>query len=498
MVITIVVTLYATRITLQALGASDLGIYYLVAGVISMLSFLNTAMAVSTQRFLSFYLGQKNRDILKEIFDSSIVLHMLVGIALVILLEIVGLFLFNGILNIPVDRIYAAKIIYQFMILNMFLTIVSVPYKAIINSHENMLAISIINILESIGKLIIALLIIRYTRDRLILYGFLLSVLTFLVFISMRQVSRTKYIECRGKIIFNKKNKFMKELSSFAGWNLYGILSGIFRGQGITLVLNHFFGTVVNAAYGIASQVNGQISNFSSNLLMAFNPQIMKSEGSGERERMLILSKTTSKFSFFILSFFTIPLIIEMDYVINLWLKEVPEHTIIFCQLILVLTLIGQLTIGLQSSAQAVGKIKVYQFVIGTINLSAPVIGFFFLKYGIWDAYIVIIVTIFVEIVAGISRILFLRYLAGMSIRSYVLDVIKPAILISLFVFFVTFEFNKLLVVHDFLRLVITVGLSSILLILGIYKFGLSTLEKKKILNLVGNLKRRISRSINN
>lgn len=290
----------------------------------------------------------------------------------------------------------------------------------------------------------------------------------------------------------------MKELSSFAGWNLYGILSGIFRSQGITFVLNHFFGTVVNAAYGIASQVNGQISNFSSNLLMAFNPQIMKSEGSGERERMLILSKTTSKFSFFILSFFTIPLIIEMDYVINLWLKEVPEHTIIFCQLILVLTLIGQLTIGLQSSAQAVGKIKVYQFVIGTINLSAPVIGFFFLKYGIWDAYIVIIVTIFVEIVAGISRILFLRYLAGMSIRSYVLDVIKPAILISLIVFFVTFEFNKLLVVHDFLRLVITVGLSSILLILGIYKFGLSTLEKEKTLNLVGNLKRRISRSINN
>ena len=187
-----------------------------------------------------------------------------------------------------------------------------------------------------------------------------------------------------------------------------------------------------------------------------------------------------------------------MDYVINLWLKEVPEHTIIFCQLILVLTLIGQLTIGLQSSAQAVGKIKVYQFVIGTINLSAPVIGFFFLKYGIWDAYIVIIVTIFVEIVAGISRILFLRYLAGMSIRSYVLDVIKPAILISIIVFFVTFEFNKLLVVHDFLRLVITVGLSSILLILGIYKFGLSTLEKEKTLNLVCNLKRRMSRSINN
>lgn len=491
MVITLIVTLYATRISLKALGSSDLGIFFLVAGVIGMLSFLNTAMAISTQRFLSFYIGKNDQEKLKEIFDSSVVLHLLVGILLVIILELLGIFLFDGVLNIPENRIASSKLLYHFMVISSFITVISVPYNAIINSHENMLLFSVLSIVESIGKLLIAFAITMYDNDRLILYGLLLTVLTFIIFFAKRQICNRQYIECKGKLLINKNNKvFIKEMFGFAGWNMYGTMSGVIRSQGITVVLNFFFGTVVNAAYGIANQVNGQLSYFSSAVLMAFNPQIMKSEGSGERERMLNLSKLTSKFSFLLLSFFTIPLIIEIDYVMKLWLDDVPEYTIIFCKLILFLTLINQLTIGLQSSAQAVGKIKIYQLVIGTINLLAPVIGFLCLKYGKWDAYIVIVVTIIVEVIAGIWRIIFLNKLSGLSIKEYVLEVLKPSILIFVIVYFITVFLNNIIHTPDFIRLLITTAISTVLLATGIYKFGLSEAEKEKILIIYKKIKK--------
>ncbi len=484
MVITLIVTLYATRISLKALGSSDLGIFYLVAGVISMLSFLNTAMAISTQRFLSFYLGKNNQEKLKEIFDSSIILHVLIGIIIVVILELLGIFLFDGLLNIPENRIVASRWLYHFMVLSSFITVISVPYNAIINSHENMVLFSVLSILESIGKLFIAFAISIYADDRLIFYGLLLTILTLVIFIAKRQICNNKYVECRGKLRLNKDLKFIKELFGFAGWNMYGTMSGVIRSQGLTVVLNFFFGTVVNAAYGIANQINGQLSYFASAVLMAFNPQIMKSEGSGERERMLNLSKLTSKYSFLLLSFFTIPLIVETEYVINLWLDDVPEYTIIFCKLILVLTLINQLTIGLQSSAQAVGNIKIYQLVIGTINLIAPVIGFLCLKYGTWDAYIVIVVTILVEIVAGIWRIIFLKKLSGLSINEYISEVLRPSVLISVIVYCITVFLNNQIDTSNFIRLLATIAISSVLLVIGIYKFGLSKPEKEKILSL--------------
>ena len=490
MVITLVVTLYATRISLKALGSSDLGIFYLVAGVISMLSFLNTAMSISTQRFLSFYIGKNDLNRLKEIFDSSVILHLIVGVVIVVLLELLGIFLFDGILNIPENRIVSSKLLYHFMVLSSFITVISVPYNAIINSYENMLLFSILSVVESVGKLLIAFSISLYADDRLVLYGLLLTILSLIIFIVKRQICNSKYDECKGKFIINKNKTFIKELFGFAGWNMYGTMSGVIRSQGTTVVLNLFFGTVVNAAYGIANQVNGQLSYFSSAVIMAFNPQIMKSEGSGEREKMLMLSKLTSKYSFLLLSFFTIPLLIEIDYVMKLWLDEVPEYTIVFCQLILILTLINQLTIGLQSSAQAVGKIRVYQLVIGTINLLAPIIGYLCLKYGHWDAYIVIVVTIIVEVIAGIWRIIFLNKLSGLSIKKYILDVLKPSLLISVSVYLVTALINYSIITTEFISLIITVGVSTVLLIAGIYFFGIDDFEKEKMLIILKKIKK--------
>lgn len=485
MVITLVITLYSTRLALSALGSSDYGIFYLVAGVISMLSFLNTAMAISTQRYLSFFMGKNEKKKLKDIFDNSVTLHLAIGLTIAFILEILGYFLFKGVLNIPENRIYAGKWIFHFMVISSFFTIISVPYDAIINAYENMLMVAVLSIFDAVGKLLIVLYISIYSNDRLILYGGLLAIETIILILIKRKYCNSKYEECKGGLKMRYEKKMLIEMFSFAGWNLYGTMCGVFRSQGVTIVLNYFFGTVVNAAYGIANQVNGQLSYFSSSILLAFNPQIMKSEGSGERDRMLSLSSLTSKYSFFLLSFFSIPLIIEVDFVLKLWLKEVPQYTVVFCQLVLVLTLINQLTVGLQSSAQAVGKIKLYQFVIGTINLMAPIAGFFALKYGKWDAYVIIIITIIVEIIAGIWRIIFLNKLAGLSISRYVKSVIVPTLLIFTIVFLITFLIHKNLFLNPFVKLIVITLISSSLLAILIYIFGISHKEREMFLSLL-------------
>ena len=488
MLITIVITLYSTRIALNALGSSSYGIFCLVAGVISMLSFLNTAMTISTQRYLSYYMGHEGILKLNKIFSTSVILHLIIGIFIVIIFEIVGFFLFDGILNIPKDSLYQAKYIYHFMVISSFFTIISVPYDAIINSHENMLFISILSIIESVGKLLIAFYILSLDSNRLIVYGGLLTALTIILIIVKRKFSLKKYIECRGVFKVKREKKMLKDMFSFASWNLYGSICGLARNQGIAVVLNYYFGTVVNAAYGIANQVNGQLSYFSASILLAFNPQIMKSEGAGDRERMLKLSALASKFSFYLLSFFSIPLIVEMNYVLHIWLGEVPEYAVIFCQLILLLTITNQLSVGLQSAAQAVGKIKLYQFAIGTINLFSPILGFFALKYGVLNASVVIIITIVIEFIAGSWRIFFLKSLAGLSIKKYLLNVILPCISIFIIVITASFIIHNILNISSFFNLVITCLSSSILISILVYTFGISKSEKQKLFSMLESL----------
>jgi len=488
MVITLVITLYSTRLALNALGSSDLGIFYLVAGVISLLSFLNTAMSISTQRFLSFNMGKKEINQLKEIFNSSVTLHLFIGIVVIILLEVSGIILFNSCLNIPPDRVNAAWLIFHFMAISAFLTIITVPYDAVINSNENMVLVAILGILDSIGKLVIAVFITYYQSDRLIMYGGLLSLLTLLIVIFKRIYCYYKYEESKQKFRISKNQEVLKELFAFAGWNMYGTICGIFRSQGITIVLNNLFGTVINAAYGISNQVNGQLSYFASAVLMAFNPRIMKSEGSGERDKMLTLSKLTSKYSFYLLAFFAIPLIIEIDYVLEIWLKDVPEYTVTFCQLILILTLVNQLTVGLQSSAQAVGNIKIYQLVIGTINLIAPILGYFALRYSQWDAPSIILITIIIEVIAGTFRIAFLKKLSGLSIKDYLKTVISPSVLIFSSVFLISWYINSFIQTSEFARLSITTIISSSLLLMLIYLVGMNKFEKSIFKNIFGKI----------
>ena len=490
MLLTMGVTLYSTRLVLNALGSTDYGIYNLVAGIIVMLSFLNTAMATSSQRYLSFHQGRKDLQKQKEVFTNSFFLHIVIGVLIVIGLEVAGLFLFDGFLNIPADRIESARIIYHYMAITVFFTVITVPFNGLLTAHENMLWVAFVNIVETLLKLGIALFLYTLSSDRLVVYGILTASIVVISFVLYSVFCFKKYPECTFKGVMKPEAGFVKELAGFAGWNLFGALCGMGRNQGLALILNLFFGTVVNAAYGIANQVGSQLQFFSRTMLRALNPQIMKSEGAGDRERMLRLSMMASKFGFFLLSFFAIPIIFEMKGILMFWLKEVPPNTVIFCQLILLGALANQLTIGLQSAMQAYGNIKWYQTIVGSVIILNLPLAYVLLKFFSVDAYIVLVSYVLIELLACFLRMVFVKYKLGLSFSIYIQKVylkellpILGCVLLNI-VMISVFAFSY--------RFVVTAIVSGIIYIGLIYLFGLEPNERSLIKNSFDKIRDKI------
>jgi len=486
MLITMFIALYATRLVLNALGAEDYGIFNLVSGVIVMLSFLNVAMTISTQRYLSFYIGVGDNEKLKQVFNSSVLLHFLMGITLVLIFEVVGLYFFDRVLNIPAARIGTAKIIFHFTVISTFFTIVSVPYDATLNARENMFLIAAIGIWEALAKLGIAIYLQYTGYDKLIIYGALTAGVTVISLIIKRTYCSSKYHEARVKVrkYFNKS--LLREMFSYAGWNMFGAGSVVARNQGLAMILNVFFGAIINAAYGIANQVNSQLSYFSVTMLQSLNPQIIKSEGMGDRPRMLRLAMIASKFSFFLLSFFSIPVIIEMPIILKLWLKNVPDHTIVFCRLIIIVSLITQLTVGLQVAIQSVGRIKVYQVVVSLLLMLNLPVSYFLLKAGM-APHVVLVSAICIEAVTCSYRVLAAHKLTGLAIGDY----LRKGVLTSLLPVVLAFGISLLpqLVMHPgFVRLLVTGAVSSLSIFICVKFLGLTAYEQEKIEGIIMKL----------
>lgn len=479
MLITVFISLYATRLVLNLLGAADYGLFNLISGVIAMLSFLNMAMTISTQRYMSFHLGTKDAHKLKVVFNSSVLLHFILGLALVVLFEVAGSYLFDHVLNYPPSRTTAAKLIFQFMVVSAFFTIISVPYDATLIAQENMVMVAILGIVESVGKLLIALCLPYLPYDRLIVYGGLMALLTVLLLVFKQVYCAVKYEESRIRIRQYFDPPLLKEMFAYAGWNMFGAGSFVARNQGIALLLNVFFGTIVNAAYGIANQVNAQLSYFSVTMLRALNPQIIKSEGSGDRPRMLRLAMIASKFSFYLLSFFAIPMMIEMPFVLQCWLKQVPAFTVMMCRLIIVATLINQLSSGIQVAVQSVGKIKRYQVVVSTMVLFNLPIAWLLLKMG-YPAATVLISAIGIEVVSGIYRMIAAKNITGLSPAVFTRQVIVKAmvpVLLSAGLACIP----QFLLEEGFIRLGITTLVSVVGMIAWIRLLGLTTDETAKL-----------------
>jgi O-antigen/teichoic acid export membrane protein len=475
MMITMGVSLYSTRLVLIALGSADYGIFNLIAGIIAMLSFLNAAMTTSTQRFLSVHKGKKDINMQKSIFTNSLILHLIIAIIIVAALEIAGFFLFNGFLKIPLDRIDAARAVYHFMSATVFFTIIEAPFTGTLNSHENILVIAAVSIIEILLKLTVAVLLFHVVvNDKLTFYGLLNPCITVFSFLLYATYCLIKYKEASLRHWHLANKDLLKKLASFAGWNLFGSLCTLGKTQGIAIMLNIFFGTVINAAYGIANQIAAQLTFLSATLMQAINPQIMKSHGAGDKERMLRLSMIASKFSFFLMAMVTIPCIFEMKAILTFWLKLVPNYTVIFCDLILVSILINQLTIGLQSTIQATGKIKHYQMVVGSIIILNVPIAYIILKAG-FSAYVALVSFSVVEVMACTCRLYFAKTLAGLSVKTYFRDVIikeaGPIVILVIYCFFAT----KIVFNYSFL---LTIFSSILVFCTSIYFIGLNEGEK--------------------
>lgn len=487
--ITMFISLYTTRLILNSLGASDFGIFNIVGGAISMLGFLNAAMASATQRFMSYSEGEGNKEKQKSIFNISFILHLglsfIVGIALLIF----GYFFFNGILNIPEDRIFAAKVVYGSLIVSTMFTVMTVPYDAAMNAHENMKYYAIVGIFESLLKLSVAFVCVYTNHDKLIVYGALMACIPLITLSIMRIYCHKNYDEC---VILPKKywnRGLMKEMTSFAGWNLLSTMSAMISNYAQGILINHFFSTLLNAAQGIANQLNGQLQVFSNNLMKAVNPIISKSAGAKEISKMHYLAQESARISTLIYLFFAMPMFVYSPYILKIWLGNYPDWTILFIRFTIIVCFIDYQMAPVIQIIRSLGKIKYLTKWTSIINLSSIVITFvlFYLDFEVFFLYIVNIlskITIY-----RISLYNSNKY-CNFNQKNYVYKVIIPSILlISTFVILL-YSFSIIYDYYSIFKLLVHLILYSVLFILSMLIF-LNKEEKEKIYMLCLKFKKR-------
>lgn len=470
------VALYTSRVVLNTLGVEDYGIYNVVGGVVTMFVFINNSMSSATQRYITFALGKGDKDWLQTVFSTTLQIHTLIAGIIVLLGETVGLWFLYNKMQIPTDRMDAAFWVLQCSIVSMVVMVISVPYNADIVAHEKMSAFAYISILEVVLKLTIVYLLVIFLFDKLILYAFLTLVVQILIrfcysIYCNRHFGETKYRKVWNKTLF-------KEMTGFAGWSMFGNLAGVLFSQGLNMLLNVFFGPVVNAARAVAVQVQSTIQQFVGNFQMALNPQIMKTYARGELVEMHKLMFRSARFSFFLLFLISLPVLFETDFILKAWLKTVPDGSVVFLRIMICTSLIYAIANPLIVANQATGKVKRYQTICGTILLLILPISYICLKLGC-PAYSVFIVHFFLESVTQLVRMVLLRQQIGVGIKEYVSNIYKPifiVVVISIIIPFIMYRYSAfsdslLRFICIFTVCIMSVSFSS-------YVFGLSANER--------------------
>lgn len=372
------INLFVSREVLAALGVIDFGIYNVVGGFVTMFTMIGGAMATATQRFISFEIGRGKEGNVKETFSTAVIIHIFLALLVLCTAETIGLWFVNTQMSFPSERCIAVNWVYQFSVLTFMINIISVPYNASIIAYEKMVAFAYVSIFEAIAKVAVVYLIIWSPIDKLILYSALLALVAIVVRVIYGIYCKKHFIECRCSWKSDKAVK--RKMMSFVSWNLIGSLSGVLKEQGINVLLNIFFGAAVNAARGLAFQVNNAINSFVSNFQIAMNPQIVKTYASGNKEEMFKIVFRGSKFSYMLLLTLSLPIIVEAPFILNLWLKAVPEYTVIFLRLVLISALIESFSGTLIASMHASGKVRDYQIVVGGLSLLTLPFAYFVLK----------------------------------------------------------------------------------------------------------------------
>lgn len=486
--VTVVISIFSSRYILEGMGIEDYGIYSVVGGIIGLMGFITATLSNSNSRFIANALGKQDFENTVSVFQSVEYITKRVVFFLLIALVIVGLIFINYVLNIPKERLVAANVVYACILVNTVYALLIAPYTAILFAREKIAFMSVLDIVSTILRLGIAYLITFTQTDNLILYAVLLMVLsfihrTFLKVYCIKTDDVVKQALKRGKRI-NKT--ISKDILSFSGWNLLESLGIVTIRQGSILLVNLFFGVTVNAAYGIAAVVNMQMRQFAYAMLNAIKPVVYKSFGSESKERQEFFTFFTSKLGVILLSFVIVPVICEIDYILEIWLVEIPEYTAIFIKLALTLSLVSQMSYGLIISMQAYGRVKEIQiatFILQILNLP---ISYFLYKWG-YPVYSIYIVTISIEILIFITRVFIVKKYLSLNIWRYSIDIFfKPALVVI--ATFLLFNYLTHYIPASIMRLALI--FSSNIIIVGIYSyiFILNTYERSIFASLIQSL----------
>lgn len=477
MFVIMAVSLFTSRVILDMLGESDYGTYNIIGGIVVLFSMFSQSLTSATLRFLNFTLGQKDEDKTHRVFCMSMNLYYILSTILLLLAETIGLWFVNTQLNIPADRMIAANWIYQFSVITFILNLIRIPYNASLIAYEKMDFYAYLSLLDGALKLLIVYMLYLSPIDKLIFYGFLLLMVNVIDNVCYRVYCNRHFKTTHYKWLWDKS--LLKDLFGFSGWSLFGSAASVLSQQGLSIIVNIFFGVVLNAALGIANQISGVISQFYTNFQTAFNPQIVKYYASGEKDKFLYLINRSSKFSFFLMFIISLPIILEIDKILSLWLVKVPEYTGIFCQLILIFFMIEALQGPLFMSIQATGKIRNYQLLVSVINFTTLPVVYLCLKIGlpVWSVWVA---RILIDIVISVARIQYLQKHISLNILNYTKECLLPIFLTVIAVLPVPL-LSAIYLPGYWANFILTIILSLLASIIGIYLIGLNSNERATI-----------------
>lgn len=490
MFVMMLISFFTAGITLNALGVEDYGINNVVGGLVAMFSLLSNSLTSASGRFITFALGRGDLEYQKRVFSTSVYIHIVLAIVVVIAIETVGVWFLNNRLNIPPDRLYAANWVLQCSVISFALGLFSVPYNSSIYAHERMSAFAWFTIYDAVVKLIVVAAIYYYGGDKLILFAIISLIPGVIKQFIFWVYCRRNFPEC--EYDFQLDRGLFKEMFGFSGWVFIGTTASLLKDQGVNILINIFISPVVNAARGIAMQLNGIIGQFSGNFMGALMPQITKYYASDDLHEMHKLMFRGTRFSYYIFMFIAIPVFFEIEVILQVWLGQIPEHTVLFTRLALLLSLLEMLSSVLITAQNATGRIRNYQLVVGTILLLNFPLSYLMLYLG-FIPEITLVVALFVGVICLIARLCFLRHTIKLSVRDYVLQVIGNTFVVTLLSSILPcicfFLIDNVLI--DFFSVCIVSVLSSSVII---YFVGCNKFERQMLKEAIAKFRTRIQK----
>ena len=488
MLFMMVVSLYTSRVILNALGVEDFGIYNVVGGVVTMFTVISGSLSAAISRFITYELGKGDQSKLNRIFSASVTIQLLLSLIIVVLIESVGVWFLNFKMTIPMERMTAANWVLQFSIITFVINLISVPYNAAIIAHEKMSAFAYISILEAVGKLAIAFLIIWSPFDKLIYYAILMCAVAIVVRFAYGRYCTKHFAECTYHFHWDKK--ILQQMFGFAGWNFIGASSAVLRDQGGNIVINLFYGPSVNAARGIAIQVNSAITGFVQNFMTALNPQITKSYASGDRAYMMTLIFQGARLSFYMLLLLSLPVLINTHYILVIWLKLVPEHAVLFVQLILVFAMSESISNPLITAMLATGKIRNYQIIVGGLQMMNLPVSYICLRLGSMPES-VLIVGIVISQCCLAARLYMLRKMIGLTPVQYMKKVYFNVFVVALLAFVVPSLLSKFMEESFFSFVILSLVAMACTIIVEFY-VGCNSKEREFVVEKISSILKKI------